>query len=64
MHGIACLLQAVRRTLHLMVGLPDYQTYVEHCRLRHPGQSVMTWPEFVRERTDRRYGGKGAGRCC
>ena len=29
-----------------MVGVPDYETYVEHCRVKHPGEPVMTYEEF------------------
>jgi uncharacterized short protein YbdD (DUF466 family) len=53
-----------RATVHLMVGLPDYENYVTHIRTRHPEKPVMTRAEFVAERTARRYEGKGAGRCC
>lgn len=48
----------------LMVGIPDYDTYVQHMRLNHPDQSVMTYEEFFRNRVDARYGGDGPGRCC
>jgi uncharacterized short protein YbdD (DUF466 family) len=58
------LLRRIRETAHLMVGLPDYQRYVDHRRARHPGESVMSRSEFVLERLDRRFGGKGGGRCC
>ncbi|MDR0479101.1 MAG: YbdD/YjiX family protein [Burkholderiaceae bacterium] len=51
------------QALHLMVGLPDYDTYVAHMRNKHPGQPVMTYEEFFRERQKARYG-SGAGRCC
>jgi uncharacterized short protein YbdD (DUF466 family) len=54
----------VRQTLHLMVGLPDYQRYLDHCRAHHPEERAMTRPEFIRERMSRRYEGKGAARCC
>jgi uncharacterized short protein YbdD (DUF466 family) len=54
----------VRQTLHLMVGLPDYQRYLDHCRTHHPEERAMTRPEFIRERMSRRYEGKGAARCC
>ena len=30
------------RTARLMVGVPDYQTYVEHRRQAHPDKPVMT----------------------
>lgn len=50
----------------MMVGMPDYGTYVRHMELTHPGQPYMTYEEFFKERLNARYGG-GAGRpirCC
>ena len=49
-----------------MIGLPDYETYVEHRRLKHPGEPIMNYEEFFRERQDSRYAtGKGKiTRCC
>jgi uncharacterized short protein YbdD (DUF466 family) len=34
---------------HLMVGVPDYETYVAHVARAHPGQAPMTYKEFFRE---------------
>lgn len=48
----------------LMVGVPDYDNYVQHMRLNHPDLPVMTYEEFFRNRQDARYGGNGPGRCC
>lgn len=49
----------------LMVGVPDYDTYVQHMRLTHPDQTPMSYEEFYRERVEARYGGKnGSSRCC
>ncbi|WP_263832695.1 YbdD/YjiX family protein [Sulfurospirillum oryzae] len=48
----------------LMVGMPDYDTYVQHIRLTHPEQTPMSYEEFYRERVEARYGGKNGGRCC
>jgi len=49
----------------LMVGLPDYDTYVAHLRSEHPDLPVMSYEEFFRERQEARYGGNGrVGRCC
>jgi uncharacterized short protein YbdD (DUF466 family) len=50
----------------LMVGVPNYETYVEHMALTHPGQPPMSRAEFFRDRQDARYGGGGRGgfRCC
>ncbi len=53
------------RTARLMVGVPDYDTYVAHRRAIHPGEPVMSRKEFVRERTERRFGSAGGiSRCC
>ncbi len=38
-----------------MVGVPDYQTYVEHRRAFHPEKPIMTYEEFFRERQNARY---------
>ena len=54
------------QTAHLMVGLPDYATYVEHRRCHHPGEPVMSREAFFRDCQVRRYspaGGRGV-RCC
>lgn len=49
--------------IRLMVGMPDYSTYVAHMMNRHPEQPVMSYQEFFRERQEARFGGK-VGRCC
>ena len=52
------------QTARLMVGVPDYGTYVKHMGLTHPDSPVMTYEEFFRERQQARYGGSRPGRCC
>jgi uncharacterized short protein YbdD (DUF466 family) len=48
-----------------MVGVPDYENYVAHRRTNHPGQPVMSYEEFFRERQQARYAiSKGRFRCC
>jgi uncharacterized short protein YbdD (DUF466 family) len=47
----------------LMVGLPDYDTYVDHVRSQHPERVPMSYEEFFRERQEARYSG-GVGKCC
>jgi uncharacterized short protein YbdD (DUF466 family) len=55
----------IGQTMRLMVGLPEYDTYVTHMESTHPGQPVMTYEEFFRERQQARYGGNGRpGPCC
>jgi len=53
------------QTARLMVGVPDYETYVAHRLAAHPSEPVMSYAEFFRERQQARYdrGGKPTG-CC
>jgi uncharacterized short protein YbdD (DUF466 family) len=57
-------LHGVRQTGRLMVGIPDYDTYVLHRKTAHPDEPIMTYEEFFRERQISRYGGTKIGRCC
>ena len=43
------------QTARLMVGIPDYDTYVAHRRTHHPSEPVMSYTEFFRERQKARY---------
>ncbi len=43
------------RAARLMIGVPDYDTYVEHRRVNHPGLPIMTYEEFFVERQEARY---------
>jgi uncharacterized short protein YbdD (DUF466 family) len=66
MDRIAHVWRRAVQTARLMVGIPDYETYVAHRRAHHPGEPVMSYQEFVRERQKARYGCEG-GRirgCC
>jgi carbon starvation protein CstA/uncharacterized short protein YbdD (DUF466 family) len=59
------LWELVVRTARLMVGIPDYGTYLEHRQTSHPGEPIMTYEEFFRERQEARYAvGKGRFRGC
>lgn len=53
------------QTARLMVGVPDYETYLAHRLAHHPSEPVMSYTEFFRERQRARYsrGGKPTG-CC
>ena len=50
----------------MLVGMPDYDAYVQHMRLNHPDKEVMSYEAFFRERQEARYGGGDGrpGRCC
>ncbi|HXM81564.1 MAG TPA: CstA-like transporter-associated (seleno)protein [Burkholderiales bacterium] len=43
------------RTARLMVGVPDYETYVQHRRTSHPGEPIMTYEQFYIDRLNARY---------
>lgn len=57
-----CLCDGAR----LMVGVPNYETYVAHVASTHPDQAPMSYEAFFRDRQEARYGGGGKGgfRCC
>ncbi|SFE70320.1 YbdD/YjiX family protein [Nitrosomonas sp. Nm166] len=58
-------MRQLSQSMRLMVGVPEYSTYVDHMRNAHPDQPVMSYAEFFRERQETRYGGKGRlNRCC
>ena len=65
---LATLAQAGRylgQSMRLMVGLPEYDTYLAHMEKTHPDQTPMGYEEFFRERQEARYGGAGKrGGCC
>jgi uncharacterized short protein YbdD (DUF466 family) len=43
----------------MLIGIPDYDNYVEHMKTNHPDKPYMTYNEFFRERQEARYGGSG-----
>ncbi|MDO5692971.1 MAG: YbdD/YjiX family protein [Pseudomonadota bacterium] len=51
------------QTARLMVGVPSYDTYLQHMRQNHPDKTAMTYEEFFLDRQRARYEG-GIGRCC
>ena len=54
---------AARRVLRTVVGAPDYECYVAHCRAHHPDAPVLDRAAFERERLAARYNRPGS-RCC
>ncbi|MBA3756158.1 MAG: YbdD/YjiX family protein [Nitrosomonas sp.] len=62
---ITQILCQLSQSMRLMVGVPEYSTYVDHMRNTHPDQPIMSHAEFFRERQEARYGGNGKiSRCC
>lgn len=51
----------------MMVGMPDYGTYVRHMEQNHPDQPYMSYEEFFKNRIQARYDCSKSGRpmrCC
>lgn len=63
MSQVIAFVDSVARTLRAIIGVPDYERYVEHCRAHHPEMTPMTRDEFGRDLLDRKYGRPGS-RCC
>jgi uncharacterized short protein YbdD (DUF466 family) len=53
----------VAQCLRLMVGVPDYSTYVAHIRDKHPDKPPMSYHEFFHKCQAARYD-RRVGRCC
>ena len=52
------------QSMRLMVGLPEYDTYLAHMEKNHPDAPVMSYEEFFRERQEARYGSGKRPSCC
>ncbi|UXI67141.1 YbdD/YjiX family protein [Tahibacter amnicola] len=62
-HGFLRLWHTLRQMARLIVGIPDYDTYVAHLRRHHPDRTPLSYEAFFAERQVARYG-KGRSRCC
>lgn len=60
---LRALSQGLLRSARLAVGVPDYDNYVAHRCAHHPGEPVMSYAEFFKERQASRYR-RGSSRCC
>ncbi len=49
--------------LRRVIGVPDYETYLAHCRRAHPDSAPLTQSRFLSERLTARYAKPGS-RCC
>ncbi|MFC0400108.1 YbdD/YjiX family protein [Paraburkholderia rhizosphaerae] len=55
--------RTMRSACMQMFGIPDYERYVEHMALRHPGDPLLSRREFFIWSIDRKYSRNGP-RCC
>lgn len=62
-NNLAKMGQYLGQAAKMMIGVPDYDAYVQHTRLKHPDRTPMTYEEFFRERQDARYA-SSVGKCC
>lgn len=60
---IGAFWKRAKQSARIMIGVPDYTTYLRHCREHHPERAPMSYPDFFKERQNARYRGTG-GRCC
>jgi uncharacterized short protein YbdD (DUF466 family) len=63
---IAMIFSYRKQFVSLLVGVPSYETYVDHMKAHHPQDPVKTRKEFFCEAQDERYNAKGGkvSRCC
>lgn len=52
--------------ISLLVGVPSYETYVEHMKKHHPEEEVVCQKQFFAEAQEARFNAKGGkiSRCC
>jgi uncharacterized short protein YbdD (DUF466 family) len=55
--------RALRQAYLQVFGIPDYEGYVAHMAVRHPGLPVPSRREFFAQAIDRKYA-KNGPRCC
>jgi len=60
------LMKYRRQFVDLLVGVPNYERYVEHMKTHHPGAPIKSRKEFFCEAQEARYNCKGGkvSRCC
>ena len=60
---IGSALRRVGAVVRRVVGVPDYERYVEHVQACHPGTTPLSRAEFERARLEDKYSRPGQ-RCC
>lgn len=61
--GLADQVKKIANVVRTIIGVPDYDRYVEHAQTCHPDRPVMSREEFAKNRMDARYNQPG-NRCC
>ena len=60
---IVRVFRSITRTIRTIIGVPDYERYLEHTQRCHPERTPLTRDEFARDRLEARYSQPG-NRCC
>jgi uncharacterized short protein YbdD (DUF466 family) len=60
---LGALVARLGRSLRLVLGAPDYERYLAHMRLHHPGEPALSERELFERRLRDRMERPG-GRCC
>lgn len=63
MSRLAGTWQRCRHFMGMLVGVPDYDSYLAHMREKHPEHPAMTREQFVRSRMEARLGARTVGKC-
>lgn len=61
--GVRLRLRSLCTACRQIFGMPDYERYLAHAAVRHPGGPVLTREAYFALAIERRYAGGGA-RCC
>jgi uncharacterized short protein YbdD (DUF466 family) len=63
MSQLVVFVASAARAVRAMLGVPDYERYVEHCRSHHPDSLLMTRDQYATDLLERKYSRPGT-RCC
>ena len=61
--GLRDRLHNVGRVCRQLFGIPDYERYLAHATVRHPGEPVLSRRDFCARAIEHKYG-KSGPRCC
>jgi uncharacterized short protein YbdD (DUF466 family) len=56
-------IRAIRSACRQVLGIPDYERYLVHMGIHHPGDPPLSRRDFFARSIDRKYGRSGP-RCC
>jgi uncharacterized short protein YbdD (DUF466 family) len=61
--GLRAYAHSLRQGCRQVFGIPDYDRYVAHMAVQHPGEPPLSRRDFFAQSIDRKYG-KSGPRCC